>query len=253
MKSFQIRTTAPETNNSNYCYPGNPCIRISGNCCLPNCVGYVYGAWLEMFGKHKLPATDARTFYGHRVDGYSRSNKPVIGAVACWDGNKYSSHGHIAIVVGIGSDYITVAQSNYGGKYFEVVTCKTNGKGGYTTSGGNSNFQGFIYPPDGYAYVSNENKKDNATIALEVIQGKWGNGNDRKENLTKAGYDYNVIQTLVNSMYQSGNTGAGKTIDEIAREVIQGKWGNGADRKNRLTKAGYNYQLVQERVNEYFK
>ena len=30
-----------------------------------------------------------------------------------------------------------------------------------------------------------------------------------------------------------------KSIDEIAREVIAGKWGNGADRKNRLTKAGY--------------
>ncbi|WP_432767122.1 hypothetical protein [Ruminococcus bromii] len=36
----------------------------------------------------------------------------------------------------------------------------------------------------------------------------------------------------------------------IAREVIQGKWGNGADRKNRFTKAGYDYNTVQKRVNE---
>lgn len=41
-----------------------------------------------------------------------------------------------------------------------------------------------------------------------------------------------------------------KSVDAIAREVIQGKWGNGADRKNRLTKAGYNYNTVQKRVNE---
>jgi hypothetical protein len=41
-----------------------------------------------------------------------------------------------------------------------------------------------------------------------------------------------------------------KTVDEIAREVIQGKWGNGTDRKNRLTKAGYDYAAVQKRVNE---
>ena len=41
-----------------------------------------------------------------------------------------------------------------------------------------------------------------------------------------------------------------KTIDEIAREVINGKWGNGADRKARLTSAGYNYQEVQNRVNQ---
>jgi hypothetical protein len=41
-----------------------------------------------------------------------------------------------------------------------------------------------------------------------------------------------------------------KSVDAIAKEVIQGKWGNGADRKNRLTKAGYNYNTVQKRVNE---
>ena len=43
---------------------------------------------------------------------------------------------------------------------------------------------------------------------------------------------------------------AKKTIEELAREVINGKWGNGTDRKNRLTKAGYDYYAVQKRVNE---
>ncbi len=46
---------------------------------------------------------------------------------------------------------------------------------------------------------------------------------------------------------------AKKSIDEIAREVIQGKWGNGADRKNRLTNAGYDYNAVQKCVNELMK
>lgn len=41
-----------------------------------------------------------------------------------------------------------------------------------------------------------------------------------------------------------------KTIDEIAKEVIAGKWGNGDIRKKRLTDAGYDYDLVQARVNE---
>ena len=41
-----------------------------------------------------------------------------------------------------------------------------------------------------------------------------------------------------------------KSIDEIAREVLQGKWGNGAERKNRLTNAGYDYNEVQEKVNK---
>ena len=41
-----------------------------------------------------------------------------------------------------------------------------------------------------------------------------------------------------------------KTIDEVAREVINGKWGNGDTRKQKLTEAGYNFSEVQQRVNE---
>jgi len=41
-----------------------------------------------------------------------------------------------------------------------------------------------------------------------------------------------------------------KTIKELAEEVIAGKWGNGEDRKARLTAAGYNYNSVQKKVNE---
>ena len=42
----------------------------------------------------------------------------------------------------------------------------------------------------------------------------------------------------------------GKSVDEVAREVIRGLWGNGQERKDRLTKAGYNYSTIQERVNK---
>lgn len=39
-------------------------------------------------------------------------------------------------------------------------------------------------------------------------------------------------------------------IDKIALEVLNGKWGNGVTRRRRLTAAGYDYQTVQNRVNE---
>ena len=41
-----------------------------------------------------------------------------------------------------------------------------------------------------------------------------------------------------------------KSLDEIAREVINGDWGNGTERRNRLAAAGYDYATVQQRVNE---
>ena len=39
-------------------------------------------------------------------------------------------------------------------------------------------------------------------------------------------------------------------IDKIALEVLNGKWGNGVTRRRRLTAAGYDYQTIQNRVNE---
>ena len=51
----------------------------------------------------------------------------------------------------------------------------------------------------------------------------------------------------------SGNTSNRKSDTEIAKEVIAGKWGNGADRKNRLTSAGYNYNNIQAIVNRLLR
>ena len=40
-----------------------------------------------------------------------------------------------------------------------------------------------------------------------------------------------------------------KSVDEVAREVIRGEWGNGSDRRQRLEAAGYDYDTVQDRAN----
>ena len=93
------------------------------------------------------------------------------------------------------------------------------------------------------------------TIAREVIRGDWGNGDDRKSRLEKAGYSYQAVQAKVNAILGGSQkpTSPSKSIDTVAREVIRGDWGNGQDRKNRLTAAGYNYNQVQKRVNELLK
>ena len=97
---------------------------------------------------------------------------------------------------------------------------------------------------------SSEPKKSVADIAKEVIQGLWGNGTDRMKRLESAGYNYNEVQNKVNQMLSGNASAPSKSVDQLAREVIQGLWGNGADRKNRLTAAGYDYNAVQARVNQ---
>lgn len=44
-----------------------------------------------------------------------------------------------------------------------------------------------------------------------------------------------------------------KSLDEIAKEVIVGKWGNGEERKKRLTEAGYDYETIRVLVNKSVK
>lgn len=90
-------------------------------------------------------------------------------------------------------------------------------------------------------------KKSNEVIADEVIAGKWGTGDDRKERLEIAGYNYSVIQSIVNDRF---GVVPKKSVDEVVREVIHGDWGNGSERKQRLTAAGYDYSAVQKRVSE---
>ena len=87
-------------------------------------------------------------------------------------------------------------------------------------------------------------------LAQEVINGFWGNGDDRKNRLQAAGYDYNAVQDKVNQILGGSQRPAKKSIDEIAKEVIAGQWGNGQDRVNRLQVAGYNYEEVQNKVNQ---
>lgn len=69
--------------------------------------------------------------------------------------------------------------------------------------------------------------------------------------LTAAGYK-NFITTKSGTAAAS-SAPAKKSNTEIAREVIQGKWGNGATRKQRLTAAGYDYAAVQAEVNRLLK
>jgi len=131
-------------------------------------------------------------------------------------------------------------------------------------------------------------QKSNDELSNEVIEGKWGAGQDRKDRLEQAGYDYRAIQDIVNEKVKnpnyipedtsggtsgyvtrhidtdnsttSGNISADepkveqakplKSNEEISNEVIAGKWGYGQDRIDKLEEAGYDYRAIQDIVNE---
>ncbi len=77
------------------------------------------------------------------------------------------------------------------------------------------------------------------------------NADAMADKLKKAGFDTYI--TTKGGTAVAAEAPAKKSVDEIAREVIAGKWGNGATRKQKLTAAGYDYSAVQKRVNELLK
>lgn len=86
-----------------------------------------------------------------------------------------------------------------------------------------------------------------------TISGTRGDQTGKESNI-KALYDYPwncVLRCTKVREGQSSNTSSGsKSIEEVAKEVIAGKWGNGTARRTALINAGYDYAKVQAKVNE---
>lgn len=167
---------------------------------------------------------------------------PKAGDVIFYDwqdsgkGDNKGSSDHVGIVEKVEGDTITVIEGN-----------KNDAVGRRNIAVNGRYIRGFGVP----AYTTQSsapsqtasNKKDITTIAKEVLAGKWGNGESRKNRLKSAGYNYSKVQQKVNELCGQ------KSVTEVAKEVIQGKWDNGSDRKTKLEQAGYNYSSVQAKVN----
>lgn len=80
-------------------------------------------------------------------------------------------------------------------------------------------------------------------MATDTIQGKYGNGNERKSRL---GQWYEQVMAIVNKRLAQP---ARESIAQVASEVIAGKWGNDPQRSQKLRAAGYDPAAVQREVN----
>ncbi|ORX86305.1 hypothetical protein BCR32DRAFT_325061 [Anaeromyces robustus] len=163
---------------------------------------------------------------------------------------------------------------------------------GGSTSGGSTTGGSTTGSSNNGGSTSTTPKKSVEEIAQDVIDGKYGSGQERKEKLEAEGYNYSEVQKKVNQLVSGGsNTGGSttggstsggsttggstsggstsggsttggsnnggststtpkKSIEEIAQDVIDGKYGSGQERKEKLEAEGYNYSEVQKKVNQ---
>lgn len=70
----------------------------------------------------------------------------------------------------------------------------------------NGGFNGYGKGTPSPAPQPQPSRKSNEELANEVIAGKWGNGEDRKNRLTQAGYDYYAVQSIVNQKLGAGKS-----------------------------------------------
>ena len=238
----------------------------------------------------KLPACNAEDWLETaQKNDFKTGMTPKLGAIAVFRAgtthNGSDGAGHVAVVEEIKSNGdIVVSQSAYGGTEFYLSTI-TKASGYMYNS--NRPFLGFIYCGIEFEQPipASENIVAGKKVALnntpcyssESTKTAYGvktgtfylwdnvvrNGRIRITNAVSRVGVAGQVTCWINiddvSLSASATTTTSKpqpvlkSVDEVAREVIAGKWGNGADRKARLTQAGYDYSAVQARVNQLLK
>lgn len=105
-------------------------------------------------------------------------------------GDNVGTPDHVGIVSSVGNGVIVVIEGNYGNAV-KYRTLEKNAK----------YIRGYICPNfDAENVPVHKTNSDYATVALEVIAGKYGTGVNRTTKLTNAGYDAKKVQRVVNAI-----------------------------------------------------
>lgn len=176
--------------------------------------------------------------------------KPGDAVLYYWkDGENYATTDctgvpdHIGTIIRVAGNSMYVMEGN-----------KNNAVGERQLAINGRYIRGFICPKydsdgtgDSNTHIGGKSITD---VAKEVLAGQWGNGDTRKNTLQAAGYDYAAVQAKVNELCSGKAPTPAKSVEEVAKEVLAGQWGNGDARKNALSAAGYDYNAVQAKVNQ---
>lgn len=221
---FTMRTSKP-SGNKNFITTGsggwNTCIKgypmdVNANV-LANCVGYASGRFNEIINiardasgcTYKNLNCNAENFIERaRSAGLEVGSTPRVGAI------------------GVAMKGTTLNGSDGAGHVWGVEKVNSNGST-YTSESG--------YGSSAFWNQTRSNSN-----------GRWG----LSSGYTFRGFIYlpaDVQNKIGSGSSQPSSNIANKSVDELAREVIAGKFGNGQDRVNAL---GSRYNEVQARVNQ---
>lgn len=165
---------------------------------------------------------------------------PQKGDWIIWNkDSKEAPKSHVAMYIEDENERIKVfGQSQNGIKEFNFASVSKEGILG-------------ILRPKIYITITPSKKETNYEIALKVINGDFGNGDERKQKLEASGYDYKEVQKEVNKILKEK-----KANDEneelllLIKRTMRGDFGNGSNRERIL---GSNYKKVQDQINKNIK
>lgn len=169
------------------------------------------GIWVEDDFYRPLPGDGILYDWDDNGNGDNQGWPDHIGVVSFVNGDQ------LAVIEGNKSDAVGVRAININGKYI----------------------RGYITPKFNDEESILETTKSVYEVALEVINGVWGNGISRKEALTNAGYDYNKVQSKVNEIINK------KQKLYAACHIILGNY-----KKENIEELGLNYDEINELVNK---
>lgn len=103
---------------------------------------------------------------------------------------------------------------------------------------------------------------DKAASQLYRVRKTWADSKSQKgafsilanaKKCASSNKGYSVFDENGKKVYPADASSTKKSVDTIASEVIRGDWGNGDERKKKLTAAGYDYSAVQKKANELLR
>lgn len=165
--------------------------RKSGKYILSDCSGLIKGIlWgypdNGRYASNNVPDSNANNIIATQCSGVTKDMKQLRKGMVVW------MPGHIGIYCGDGVVVESSPRWENGIQRTYPIGCPIPNK---------HHLNQRKWTKCGYLYwVDYTTTSDLTQVAKDVIKGKYGNGKERIDKLTKAGYNYKEVQKIVNSL-----------------------------------------------------